>query len=268
MPRDSGNRLIPKAILEWIETTAAGIRPLERREHAKKALFAAVRASVSCPEGEPEISFESMERELSKGLMQGACRVFYNPYTEVIVFEGIGGIDEVERAVELTNQVTIRNLRAELAALTGFGFQKAVAEILRNLPWVKRVEIRRLTADGGIDFDATYFFDGVGELAVCGQVKRTGDPTLPGEMRDFVGSLLLRSPRPNLGVFISVTGFGPGAVAAANAASKNAGIKVQTYTLEDLLSWMRGNGVGVTRRTIEVEEVDPTFWKEIVEGNH
>lgn len=263
---DSGP--VVRAILQRLEYLAGQVHPLERREEGRKALLSEVRTMVNCPEGEPEISFESIEKELSKGIIHGACRISYNPYIEAVIVEGIGGIDEIERITELTNEVALRRLKAELEHLTGLGFQQAVVEILRNLPWVKRVEITRLTGDEGIDFDATYFFDAVGELRVSGQVKRTGEPTTPKEMREFVGSLLLRSPRPNLGVFISVSGYAPGAVSAAKAASEHAGVKVQTHTLDDLLSWMRGNGVGVTKRTIEVEEIDTTFWKEVVNGIH
>jgi hypothetical protein len=263
---DSVSSAFYRPIHDLLEERAKSVRPLQRVELSRRELLATIRTQLSCPEGEPEISFEEMELGLSHGIILGDCRVGYNPFTEQIVFEGIPTVDHLERMAELTNDVTMSRLRAQFDGLDGFGFQRAVAEILRNLPWVKRVEVGRLTGDGGIDFDAVYFFEGVGELVVCGQVKRTAAPVGPEEIRAFIGSLVLRSPRPNLGVFVAMKGYSPGVDAAVRAASQRAGVKIQTYTLDDLLLWMKGNGIGVDKRTLEVEAVDLTFWKEVIDG--
>jgi hypothetical protein len=263
---DSGNTAFSKSIHNLLAERAKSVRPFQRVELSRRDLLASIRAQLTCPEGEPEISFEEMEPSLSRGITIGDCRVGYNPFTELIVFEGIPTVDHLERMAELTNDLTMTRLRAQFDGLDGFGFQKAVAEILRNLPWAKRVEIGLLTGDGGIDFDAVYFFEGVGELVVCGQVKRTAAQVGPEEMRAFIGSLVLRSPRPNLGVFVAIKGYSPGVDAAVRAASQRAGIKIQTYTLDDLLLWMKGNGIGVDKRTLEVEAIDATFWKEVIDG--
>jgi hypothetical protein len=263
---DSGNAAFYKPIHDLLEERAKSVRPLQRVELSRKELLATIRTRQSCPEGEPEISFEEMEPNLSHGFILGDCRVGYNPFTEQIVFEGIPTVDNLERMAELTNDLTMTRLRAQFDGLDGFAFQRAVAEILRNLPWVKRVEIKRLTGDGGIDFDAIYFFEGVGDLVVCGQVKRSAAPVGPEEVRAFIGSLVIRSPRPNLGVFVAIRGFSTGVEAAVRAASQRAGVKIQTYTLDDLLLWMKGNGIGVNKRTLEVEAIDSTFWKEVIDG--
>lgn len=231
-----------------------------RFELSKEALFQEYRKRfTNAPPSEPGLSFEAVESKLIKGEVAGDWKISLNPFTGVLSYERIASAESLERQVEIANSAVEATLKSRLFNLDGFRFQRAMTEVLRNLPWVRDVKETKLTGDGGIDFRALFQHEAFGELRAVGQVKRTSSKTTGPEVREFIGGALSSKPKPDVGVFISFSGYTTDAVAAI----EDSPIRIQRYTVEDVIAWQRKYSIGVSKREFELFSLDQNFWVEI-----
>jgi Restriction endonuclease len=248
-----------------LERHSASLRGRFREEVQRDQFFLEVRSVIAgLPPEEPGISFELLEPLLAAGVHFGDWKVTYRPISSTLVFERVFSPDAIARHVELSNSSVNSELHSRLLQLDGFGFQRAVEEIFRHLPWIQEVKGSRLTRDGGVDFVASLRGEMPLEVVALGQVKRSKDATQPDAIREFVGTLVSSPLKPALGIFVSMSGF----TDDAREACDRSPIRIHQYELEDVMTWLRTHHVGVTIRNLAVEVIDLNFWSELKDGRN
>ncbi len=250
-------------LIRFIEL-ASESAPLDsvRWEVPIRELFKSYRAShPSCPPEEPALSFERLQPLIIKGKFVGDVRIGYNAFRRNFVFERVPSPETMERYVEISDGRYVTHLAEELQGLSGFQFQAAVAEILRGLPWIRKVVETRLTGDGGVDFSARVEYDVLGEVSAIGQVKRTLVKTGAPSIREFIGTLVTAKPKPRVGFYISWAGFTEPAIRA----TEDSPIHIRTVDGKQLMEWMSKHEIGVKNKQLNVRWVDTNFWNEIRE---
>ncbi len=233
-----------------------------RREVGVRELFSDYRARhPDCPPEEPALTFESVQAQLAKGYYVDNIRVAYNGFANVIVLERVPEPEALERLVEIAQGRFLQELDDQIDSLTGFQFQIAVSEILRNLPWVLEVSDTQLTADGGVDFSVLVHDEVFGDVLAMGQVKKTKAKVGASAVRDFIGSLVTADPRPKVGIYVSLSGFtGP-----AKRAKEASPIHIRTVERNEFIEWLRKYEIGVKSKGLTVMSLDTNFWNEIRE---
>ena len=233
-----------------------------RREVGVRELFSDYRERhPDCPPEEPALTFESVQTQLTKGYYIDNIRVAYNGFANILVFESVPEPEALERLVEIAQGRFDQELKDQIDSLTGFQFQIAVSEILRNLPWVLEVTNTQLTADGGVDFSARVHDEAFGEVVAIGQVKKTKAKVTASAVRDFIGSLVTADLRPKVGIFVSLSGFTNPAKRAKDASP----IHIRTVDRSEFVEWLRKYEIGVRKKDLEVMSLDANFWNEIRE---
>lgn len=147
-----------------------------------------------------------------------------------------------------------------LGEMTPSAFEHLAASILRAAGF-DEVEVTGRSGDGGIDGIGVYRPLGLISFQTAFQCKRYQGSVGAGAVRDFRGSFIGRSDR---GLIVTTSTF----TKAARQESARAGAnQVDLIDGDALCDLLRDFQIGVKTRTIEVTEVDPTYFDQFEQDN-
>ncbi len=243
---------------DYLSRFASGVF---RDEISRKDFLEHYASAMDIDPSQLAIEFESHERQLRGTLFVAGWSVYYNVYTDRIIFERIPDSKVLARMVELKEKNIRRELMGKIAQLDPYQFENFVANLFRSLPWIHSVTTTKRSHDGGVDLKGVYMDPKAGiEIPLLGQVKRWGSRVDFPEMTKFLG-VLESSPKKNtIGVFVASSGYTDGAKKAA----EGFGRKVVLYDAQALVDLMLQNNVGVRQTTLEAVSPDDEFWSELL----
>ncbi len=211
---------------------------------------------------EPSLVFEEFEPLLRvKNFFINNHFIHYNFISEKLTLEKYPSLQFMERASEKYLRYLKEEVVKKLINLNFDVFERLMKEIFSGIPWIEEIEITQLTNDGGIDFTGKYIDSNSGlKMPIFGQVKhwkksKVGSP----QIRDFIGSLVVNSSEPSLGLFVSTCGFTRG----VKDVIKKSSTKILLLDVNDLAELMIKYNIGIQTYLIEGKVIEDTFWNEI-----
>ena len=233
---------------------------LHRAEINRKELLSELAAAGAATE-ELAVKFEAHEQSFRETLFVSGWSVYYNVFTDKIIFERILDANMIARLVEVKEKNIRREIMDKIGHLDPAQFEDFVANVFRSLPWVRAVSTTKRSHDGGIDLVGTYSDPKARiELPFLGQVKRWGSRVDFPEMTKFLGALELASSKNTIGIYVASNGYTDG----AKKAVERAGRKVILYDAPGLVDLMLENSIGVRRTNLEAVSPDDEFWSELL----
>ena len=207
------------------------------------------------------VEFEEQESNLRGTLFLGGWSVYYNVFTDRVIFERILSSKVLARLVELKEKNIRREVLEKIGQLDPFQFENLVANLFRSLPWIHSVAATQRSHDGGIDLVGVYRDPkALIELPFLGQVKRWGSRVDFPEMTKFLGALESASKKNTIGFYVASNGYTDG----ARKAAERFGRRIVLYDAESLVDLMLQNNVGVRRTALEAVSPDEEFWSELL----
>lgn len=209
-----------------------------------------------------QLDFENVEVSLRDGLTFGNWHVRYNAISDDVVCERILEPDHLLRLIELRNKILIESVSGLLFKISGQDFQVFVAELFQRVQWVEQVTDVQLAKDGGIDFAGVFVHKDSGiRMPLFGQVKRWKNAATVAEIRDFIGSISLRTAGNATGVFVSISGFTKDAEAVIAKSPYN----ILLYDLEDVVDLMSDSGIGIKVQQLMLIAPDEVYWRDRID---
>ncbi len=249
------------SLLDHLQTYVSSFTEgLLKVQRDRKRLLSELAVIAGVSEEELAIEFEASEKALRKTVETSEWSIHYNPYTDRVIFERIADVNTIGRLVELRSRNLERQLMELIRELDPYQFEHFVANVFRELPWVRRVETTQRSRDGGIDIEGQYMdLQAKIVMPLYGQVKgwesRVGYP----ELTKFLGALSLKHPKDAIGIFVALGGYTKRAREAAQASERT----IKLYEGADLVDLMKDNLVGVRSIEFEVLTPDEEFWNEL-----
>jgi len=233
---------------------------LHRAEINRKDLLSEL-AGVGPAADELALEFEAQESALRETVFVSGWSVYYNVFTDKVIFERILDANVIARLVEVKEKNIRREIMDKIGHLDPAQFEDFVANVFRSLPWVRAVNTTKRSHDGGIDLVGIYSDPKARiELPFLGQVKRWGSRVDFPEMTKFLGALELASSKSTIGIYVASHGYTDGAKKAA----EHSGRKVMLYDAPGLVDLMLENSIGVRRTNLEAVSPDDEFWSELL----
>lgn len=210
---------------------------------------------------DPALTFEEWESKLSSTTMVDDYVTKYSPFTETFIVQWLPSWENIGWAAEI-RQNDLNNELKQTIGLLGFDeFERMMKRIFEATTWTKDIRITKSTRDDGIDF-AGKFVERQShlELPLLGQAKHWKSKVGSPAIRDFLGSISLRSRRlPTVGIFVSTSGFSDDAWRTIRLSPA----RIIPYDMDGLVELMVKNKVGVSRVSITGLKVDRSFWADI-----
>jgi restriction endonuclease Mrr len=249
-------------ILSFISGYLSRLREgLYRIEINRKDLLAELGAGGPVGPTDLAVQFEAHEKSFRETLFIIGWSVYYNVFTDRVIFERILDTNVVARLVELKEKNIRRELLNKIGHLDPIQFENFVANVFRSLPWVRSVNTTKRSHDGGVDLVGIYSDPKARiELPFLGQVKRWGSKVDFPEMTKFLGALELASSRNTIGLYVASHGYTDAAKQAADRFQR----RVVLYDAAGLVDLMLENSIGVRRTTMEAVSPDEEFWSELL----
>ena len=233
---------------------------LLRVDEPRKQLLKKLSGISDTTEEDLVIQFEREEASLRKTVFISNWSVYFNVFTDKVIFEHILNVNTIARIAELREKNIRRELKEIIQELDPLQFENLVASFFRELPWCRGVRTTKRSHDEGIDVKGTYVDPKARiELPLFGQVKKWGSKVDFSEITKFLGALDIVEAPSVIGVFVSSHGF----TKEAQDGAKRSKHKVILYDAASLIELMIENSIGVKQTVVEVISPDEGFWSEI-----
>ncbi len=213
------------------------------------------------PSQDPRVTFERLEKELRKPKLFGNWAFYYSAYSDSVIVEHITDWSQIERAVEVRSANLRRELADAVISLSDRQFPYFLSQLLSQVRWAIDVRVeKKLSRDGGVDFEGRYVFQDRETAPLFGQAKHWHGKVGADPIRAFVGSVLPKAAgRACVGVYVCTGGF----TADAITQIRSSPFKLFRYDMEGLLDLMLESKVGIKELHFEISKLDGTFWNEV-----
>lgn len=209
---------------------------------------------TASPEGNVSIASPALPKENRKRILTEM--ILASPLAEP--FAG-GTVEEFLQAIR--DDASLRSrLRARLAELSDYDFEKLVKNYLELVEGLINVVVTQASNDRGVDLigdrPSTPYARRIGVQAK----KWSGTPIGSPEIQRFRGAIQGEFPE---GIFVTLSRFSPAAIDEAN---KSGRLPVKLINGEELIEGLLQCKIGVQRHTIEVKlsfesiEIDEAFF--------
>lgn len=157
----------------------------------------------------------------------------------------------IRKDVEEHNRAVHTELLTRIKTMPPDKFEELVGDLLVGMG-LDQVEVTSYGGDGGIDVRGVLPFGGVANINVAVQVKRYASNVQRPEIQKLRGSL----HEHNYGFFITTSDFSPGA--REEALRTGGGKPIVLVNARQVVNLLMEHGIGVTRSTLDVYELDET----------
>ncbi len=152
--------------------------------------------------------------------------------------------------IEQHNHKVRKSLRERLIAMKPGEFEELISQLLAEMGF-ERVEVTKLSGDGGIDVRGTLVVGDVVRIKMAVQVKKW-------KLKSNVQAPIVQQVRGSLGVheqglIITSSDFSPGAIKEADQPHKT---PIALMNGEQLVALLMEHGLGVHRSTPDLFEID------------
>lgn len=210
---------------------------------------------------DPRVVFESFEKELRKPKLVGSWAVSYSVYSDSLVLEYIPDWSQIERAVEIRSTHIRHELGDAVLMLSEVQFPYFLSQLFSQVSWASDVRVeRKMSRDGGIDFNGRYIFQDGETAPLFGQAKHWRERVGSEPIQGFIGSILGKAKgRACVGLFVATGGFTRDALAEIRTSP----IKLLKYDLDGLIDLMIASKVAIKDVQLESSRLDGSFWDEV-----
>ena len=159
--------------------------------------------------------------------------------------------------IERHNHQVRKALRESLLAMKPGEFEDLISQLLAEMGFEK-VEVTKLSSDGGIDVRGTLVVGDVVRIKMAVQVKKW-------KLKNNIQAPMVQQVRGSLGVheqglIITTSDFSTGAVKEAEQADKT---PIALMNGEQLVLLLMEHGIGVQRSTPDLFEIDEDFTNQV-----